>query len=232
MCACYMTRTPLYEAHYPNKIVQVFTRASDRYATFTTLLNLNASFAMMPRALQHRHLTAPNAFPILRPKLVNPSPPKSTRVRPPPSFDPFKYSALPPHSQPTRACHRLPSWLDRRRLHRHLTIHVLLRRSWSCGDHSWLRSGFSGPSVPNLQLSFTTAWCINAKPLACPSSPHGPSHQLALHHVSSIDILHPTSAHHEQRDTLNQLNIVNHLSSGDSHWSLKSVSACQIHGFG
>ena len=74
MCACYMTRTPLYEAHYPNKIVQVFTRASDRYATFTTLLNLNASFAMMPRALRNCHPTAPDALPILRLEPVNPPP--------------------------------------------------------------------------------------------------------------------------------------------------------------
>ena len=140
------------------KTVHLFTGAPDRHVVFIILLHLDGSVAMTPHALHHRHPTAPDA---LRPKPVNMLSPMSTRVRPSPSFDPFKSFALPPHWQPTRACHRLSSWLDRHHFHHHLALHVLLlwsRTMWTAHDSAWTPRSF------------------DAKPLAWPSSPYGASH--------------------------------------------------------
>ena len=52
------------------KTVQRFAGAPDGHASFTTLLHLDASSAMMSRVLLHYHLTAPDALPVLRSKPV------------------------------------------------------------------------------------------------------------------------------------------------------------------
>ena len=41
------------------------------HATFTTLLHLDATFAMIPSALHHRHPNASDVPPVLRPKPAN-----------------------------------------------------------------------------------------------------------------------------------------------------------------
>jgi len=54
---------------------QIFTGAPDRHVAFTTLLRLDASFAMTPRVLRNRHPVAPDAPPILRSEPANLPPP-------------------------------------------------------------------------------------------------------------------------------------------------------------
>ena len=53
------------------KTVQLFTKALDGHAAFTTLLHLDLSFTMVLRALRLRHPGAPDAPSVLRPKPIN-----------------------------------------------------------------------------------------------------------------------------------------------------------------
>ena len=95
------------------KTIYLFIRPPHRYAAFTTLLRLDASFAMASRALQLCHPATPDAAPILGPKSANLPSSMSMRVRPPQSFETFKSFVLPQHGKSTWNCHRLPPWLDR-----------------------------------------------------------------------------------------------------------------------
>ena len=90
------TEIPLviYYNNYPLRgiLVQLFTEPSDGHAAFTTLLRLDASFVMMPRALHLEHPAAPDSPLVLRPKPVNLRLGRhatfsvSTRVQPPPGL--------------------------------------------------------------------------------------------------------------------------------------------------
>ena len=176
-----------------------------------------------------RHPTTPYVPPNLRPKPANlPSlhgrlaATMLMHVQPPPSFDAFKPFALSPHGQSTRTYHRLPPWLDRCRLHHNFLSPCTLALIMHHVDRPWLRPNSSDPLASSLHLSFTTAWCIDAKRLACPSSPHGTSHpswNSPFTAMPSAITSHPTTAHQEPIDTSNPHNIVHHSSSkGEHHW--------------
>jgi hypothetical protein len=53
------------------KMVQLLVELLDGHAAFTTLLRLNASFAIAPRVLHSTDLAAPDAPPVFKPKLGN-----------------------------------------------------------------------------------------------------------------------------------------------------------------
>ena len=139
--------------------------------------------------------------------------PASTR------FDALKSFGFLPYGQPTQTCNRLPSWIDRCRLHHHVSLHVLLFR-WIAND------SVRTPRVPRCQVSTYTLAPHDASASSLLLTRH---HRMIyhtqagarLHRMSSTIILHPIPTHHEPRDTSNSLNIVNHSSSkSDHHWSL------------